>query len=171
MDPDTILLATGGFLAGAFAASLVEYWVHVLMHRRILLGRTHRNHHLEPDGETWFKQFAYYALGCAVSAAVIVPVCWVLGVLPLGLGVTAGSVAWSAWVAYAHTLQHERPELVFWMRLPIHHLHHKYEMSRHNFGLSVDWWDRVFGTYKPVPWAPDPTVRRSLWGLFRIPWF
>ena len=168
---ETALPLAGGFLAGGFAASLVEYWVHVLMHRRILLGRTHRNHHREPDGETWFKQFAYYASGCAVSAAVVVPACWALGALALGLGVTAGSVVWSAWVAYAHTLQHERPELVFWMRLPIHHLHHKYEMSGYNYGLSVDWWDRVFGTYKPMPWEPDREVRLSIRALFGITWF
>lgn len=168
---ETALLAAGGFLIGGVAASLVEYWVHVLMHRRVLLGRTHINHHREPDGETWFKQFAYYALGCAFAASAIVPACWALDVLPLGVGIAAGSVAWSAWVAYAHTLQHERPELVFWMRLPVHHLHHKHEMSNANFGLSVDWWDRVFGTYRPVPWEPDPAVRRTLRAFLTIRWF
>jgi sterol desaturase/sphingolipid hydroxylase (fatty acid hydroxylase superfamily) len=64
-----------------------------------------------------------------------------------------------------------RPELVFWMKLPVHHLHHEYEMSRHNFGLSVDWWDRVFGTYKPMPVELPRPDRFSLRALLAIRWF
>ena len=72
-------------------------------------------------------------------------------------------------MSYAHTLQYHRPELVFWMPRPVHHLHHAHHMSRHNFGLSVDWWDRAFGTYKVMPWEP-PAGRRSLWMLVAIKW-
>jgi sterol desaturase/sphingolipid hydroxylase (fatty acid hydroxylase superfamily) len=166
-----VALALIGFLVGGMLASLAEYWVHVLMHRRIFLGRTHMNHHREPEDESWFKQFAYYVLGGALPWAIVIAVCWSLEVLPLGVGVAVGGLTWSAWVAYAHTLQHYRPELVFWMKLPVHHLHHEYETSHHNFGLSVDWWDRVFGTYKPLTWKPRETVRISVWGLLKIRWF
>ncbi len=170
MEP-TIAQGLGGFLAGGLLASLAEYGIHILMHRRILLGRTHRNHHREPDGETWFKQFAYYALGAVLPLAAVGGASWAAGVPAVGAGVAAGVLAWAAWVAYAHTLQHERPELVFWMPRPVHHLHHKHEMSRHNFGLSVDWWDRAFGTYKVMPWNPERPGRRSAWDLVRIRWF
>jgi len=27
-------------------------------------------------------------------------------------------------------------------------VHHRDQMWHHNFGLAVDWWDRVFGTYR-----------------------
>ncbi|MFL5342306.1 MAG: sterol desaturase family protein [Gemmataceae bacterium] len=167
---ETALLAATGFVGGVVVGSLAEYGIHILMHRRIFLGRTHRNHHREPEGENWLKQFVYYVAGAMLPSAAVCSACWPLDLLPLGLGTTGGGIAWAAWVAYAHTLQHERPELVFWMKLPVHHLHHEYEMARHNFGLSVDWWDRVFGTYKPMPWQPPP-VRFSVWPLARIRWF
>ena len=167
---DPIIGFPVGLLVGAALASLVEYQVHILMHRRIFLGRTHRNHHREPEGENWLKQFVYYVLGSILPCAAGVGISRVLDILPAGIGFSAGVVAWCAWVAYAHTLQHERPELVFWMKYPVHHLHHKYEMSLHNFGLSVDWWDRVFGTFRPMPW--NATAPRSSWfDLLKIRWF
>jgi sterol desaturase/sphingolipid hydroxylase (fatty acid hydroxylase superfamily) len=165
------VLGFAGAALGALAGSLVEYWVHVLMHRRVFLSRTHFNHHREPEGETWFKQFAYYVLGSLPAVAAVAAACWWGGVVPLGVGFAVGAVGWAAWVSYAHTLQHHRPELAFWMRRPVHHLHHRYEMSRHNFGLSVDWWDRAFGTYKAVPWDPPAAARRSVRDLLTIPWF
>jgi sterol desaturase/sphingolipid hydroxylase (fatty acid hydroxylase superfamily) len=139
------------------------------MHRRILLGRTHRHHHAEPDDDTFFKQFAYYLLGCLPPWAIFLALGYWLELLPLGIGLCLGTLVWSIWVAYAHVLMHVRPEMVFWMRRPVHYLHHHYEMGQHNFGLSVDWWDRILGTYKPMPWEPE-TPRR--WrNLFAIPWF
>jgi sterol desaturase/sphingolipid hydroxylase (fatty acid hydroxylase superfamily) len=57
--------------------------------------------------------------------------------------------------AYAHQVQHDRPELVFWLPRPVHHLHHKHKMWHHNFGILVDFWDRIFGTYKVVEWKPE----------------
>jgi sterol desaturase/sphingolipid hydroxylase (fatty acid hydroxylase superfamily) len=159
-----------GWLAGLLVASLAEYWVHVLMHRKVLLSRTHFNHHRDPAGETWAKQFAYYVLGGVPVVLPIAGLVWWAGAADGALGFVAGGLVWAAWVAYAHTLQHTRPELVFWMRHPVHFLHHEYETGRHNFGLSVDWWDRAFGTYRPMPFVYAPRPR--WWGLrlAGIPW-
>jgi sterol desaturase/sphingolipid hydroxylase (fatty acid hydroxylase superfamily) len=45
-------------------------------------------------------------------------------------------------------------------------------MWHYNFGLALDIWDRVFRTYKPVPWreglSPELAARRS---LVRIRWW
>ena len=32
-------------------------------------------------------------------------------------------------------------------------------MWRHNFGISLDIWDRLFATYKPVDWQPERRAR------------
>jgi sterol desaturase/sphingolipid hydroxylase (fatty acid hydroxylase superfamily) len=64
-------------------------------------------------------------------------------------------VVYAAFAAYAHQLQHEKPELVFWLGRPVHHLHHRDNMWRDNFGISLDIWDRVFATYKAAEWRPD----------------
>jgi len=159
-----------GFVAGAGVGSLAEYGIHILMHRRVILSRTHFNHHREPEGENVLKQFVYYVLGGIGPASLVAFGLFWIGALPAGVGFLAGAIAWAGWVAYAHTLQHERPELVFWMKRPVHHLHHEHGMGEHNFGLSVDWWDRVFGTYKPMPFDRGP-VRFSLRDLLRIRWF
>jgi len=159
--------ALGGFL-GLLLGSLTEYWVHILMHRRVLLSRTHFNHHREPEGENVPKQFAYYVLGSSPFLTALAVGCWAFGVLPFGLGLFAGGILWAGWVAYAHTLQHERPDLVFWMKRPIHHLHHEHHCAG-NFGLSVDWWDHAFGTYVVLPWE-RPAGRRRLVDYLTIRW-
>jgi sterol desaturase/sphingolipid hydroxylase (fatty acid hydroxylase superfamily) len=165
------LLFLGGAIVGAILGSLTEYWVHILMHRRILLSRTHFNHHREPEDDSWFKQFAYYGLGSVPLLAVVAYITWLFGWEWAGIGLAFGSIGWSAWVAYAHNLQHTRPELVFWMPQPVHHLHHAFEMNQHNFGLSIDIWDRVFGTYKSVEWTPAPRPRYWPLHLLLIRWF
>jgi sterol desaturase/sphingolipid hydroxylase (fatty acid hydroxylase superfamily) len=69
-------------------------------------------------------------------------------------------------------VQHEKPELVFWLPRPVHHLHHSQKMWHHNFGILVDFWDRVFGTYKPVdPQPHEPRPRVTLLSYFQIKWF
>ena len=49
-----------------------------------------------------------------------------------------------------HQLQHDNPARCFWMSMPIHHVHHRFNMWHYNFGMAVPWWDYVFRTYKPV---------------------
>ena len=42
-------------------------------------------------------------------------------------------------------------------------------MWNYNFGISIDLWDRVFGTYKDVEWNPE-RKRHSLKSYFQIKW-
>jgi sterol desaturase/sphingolipid hydroxylase (fatty acid hydroxylase superfamily) len=45
-------------------------------------------------------------------------------------------------------------------------------MWKHNFGISLDLWDRVFGTYKRVEWLPEPpSVRYPLQSYLQIKWY
>ena len=44
-------------------------------------------------------------------------------------------------------------------------------MWKANFGITVDWWDRVFGTYEKVEWRREKSMRdHGLGALFRITW-
>lgn len=168
---DELLLLGVGCLGGLFIGSQTEYWVHIFMHKRILLGHSHIFHHEEPWDEHFFQQYKYYLLGWAPMSGAFILGFWAAGYLLVGLGIAAGGFLWATWVAYAHTLQHEKPELVFWMRRPIHYIHHTHHLPGYNFGLSVDWWDHVFGTYKAMPWTCAPRPR--WWGLhlLSIHWF
>jgi sterol desaturase/sphingolipid hydroxylase (fatty acid hydroxylase superfamily) len=155
----------------AVVASVVEYAVHVLMHRRIVLGRIHTAHHKDNRTDGFLWEFVYYAAGEVPVGLALFAFGWYVGLLPAGIGALTGAVGYAAFAAYAHQIQHERPELVFWMRMPVHTVHHLHQQWRANFGIGVDWWDRVFGTYLPTPWQPDPARKQtSLADFVRIHW-
>ena len=135
-------------------SSLVEYVVHRLMHARIMLGKKHLDHHKEGTGQGWRGEFLDYFLPS-------VPFAW-LGFLystPAGIGWLLGVFLYACIAAYAHQAQHDNPDLIFWLGKPVHHLHHKGKMWHNNFGITVSFWDRVFGTYKDIEWQPEKARR------------
>lgn len=152
------------FLLAFPVGTLVEYWAHRAMHR-FLLKRKHAEHHRDGWGQGWFGEFVDYVVGCLP----IIPAGFLYSV-EAGIGFAAGGLLYAAFAAYAHQLQHERPELCFWMPRPVHAIHHEKHLWKANFGISLDLWDRVFGTYKALDWTP-PQRPFSFWGLFRIKWF
>ena len=136
------------FLIALVLASLVEYWGHRAMHT-FLLRKKHAEHHRDNDGQGWLGEFWDYFIGT-------VPLMWFgfLWSVEVGVGFAAGGLLFACWAAYSHQIQHENPELVFWLRRPVHHLHHRDKLWKHNFGISSGLWDRVFGTYKDCVWKP-----------------
>src|SRR5437660_12791629 len=110
---ETRWLLEGGiaFLAAMLFGTLVEYVVHRLMHVRWVLGKKHAEHHKDGWGQGWAGEFWDYLVGALI-------VVWVgfLYSIPAGIGWLAGGVTYAALAAYAHQLQHERPELCFWLK-------------------------------------------------------
>ena len=153
------------FLIALVVGSLVEYWGHRAMHS-FLLKKKHVLHHKEGGAQGWFWEFVDYVVG----ACFLLPAGFIYSV-EAGIGFAAGALGYAAFAAYAHQLQHERPELCFWMVRPVHQIHHGEQMWRHNFGIGVDIWDRVFGTYNKGEWVtPKERSRSSLWKFFQIKW-
>lgn len=155
------------FVGALIFGSLTEYVVHRWMHFGKLLGKKHAQHHQAGEGQGWFGEFFDYAIGS-------IPILWFGFVhsVPAGIAWATGGVLYAAMSAYSHQLQHERPEMVFWLPRPVHYLHHHHRMWRHNFGILVDVWDRVFGTYQPVEWKPEKRpFQHSFRDFFRIRWF
>ncbi len=143
------LAGAGGLVSGLLLGSLVEYVAHRLMHAHKLVVRTHRKHHKKADAQGVWGEFTDYFRASLLFG-------W-LGFLvspPFGGGHAIGAVLYAFLAAYAHQLNHERPELVFWMPRPVHYLHHKHNLWQTNFGILVDVWDRLLGTYEVVEWAP-----------------
>jgi sterol desaturase/sphingolipid hydroxylase (fatty acid hydroxylase superfamily) len=161
------VLVDGVCFALAFlVASFLEYWIHRLMHRPYKLGQKHRDHHKRGEGQGVLGELRDYLLGGLVVM-----------LLPLGLDVEMG-LAWACgglvfvvFSAYAHQLQHENPRRCFWMAMPVHYVHHKYGMWHHNFGLALDWWDRVFGTYKVVDWLDEKELAKPEKGFAELKWY
>jgi sterol desaturase/sphingolipid hydroxylase (fatty acid hydroxylase superfamily) len=174
-DPqvDTYVIGGLAFLVAFLFGTFVEYAVHRLMHRGKMLGKKHAEHHQDGWGQGWAGEFWDYIVGTIPVVVVVGLVAYfAFGSLPWAIGFAAGGVSYAVLAAYAHQLQHERPELVFWMKRPVHHLHHKHHMWKHNFGILVDFWDRICGTYRAEPWAPPRRpFQHSLLSFFRIKWF
>jgi sterol desaturase/sphingolipid hydroxylase (fatty acid hydroxylase superfamily) len=158
------LVGLVSFLAGFLVGSLVEYWGHRLMHRGVLLARTHARHHAENRGKGVLPEFLHYLLGTCF----LLPLGFLVSI-PAGWGWLGGTVLYAFFSAYGHQLQHDNPARCFWMpRMPVHHVHHRDGLHDRNFGLAVDWWDRVFGTYELRAWeTPELLAGRSrpLWDL------
>ncbi len=159
-------ISVAAAIAAFVFSSLVEYWVHRLMHASPRAGERHRDHHRRNEGQGVALEFIDYVKGAGI--AMVVPL---LFSLPFGLGWLAGALIYAAFSAYAHQLQHENPAKVFWMKMPVHYVHHKYQMWYHNFGLAVDWWDHVFGTYKSVEWISDEERALADRGYLELRWW
>jgi sterol desaturase/sphingolipid hydroxylase (fatty acid hydroxylase superfamily) len=149
--------------ASAFVlGTLVEYWGHRWMHVWLKRAR-HIEHHQSGVGQGFCREFWGYARG----ARLMFP----LGFLhspAAGLAFASGSLCYCAFAAYAHELQHQYPECCFWLSQPVHHLHHAGKLWHHNFGITCDVWDRVFGTHRRVAWQPP--ARPDWRNLLRIQW-
>ncbi len=159
--------AAVGCLLAFIVGTLAEYVFHRLMHAGKVLGKLHVDHHKDGSGQGWFGEFRDYFLPSVV-------VLWVgfLYSVAAGIGIVVGGTLYGMLAAYAHQVQHERPELVFWLPRPVHYLHHKHKMWHHNFGILIDVWDRVFGTYRAEEWNPErrPFQHRPR-EFFQIKWF
>jgi sterol desaturase/sphingolipid hydroxylase (fatty acid hydroxylase superfamily) len=55
-------------------SSLVEYWVHRLMHKPYKLGEKHRDHHRRNEGQGVIGEFRDYFLGGVI--AMVLPYFW-----------------------------------------------------------------------------------------------
>jgi sterol desaturase/sphingolipid hydroxylase (fatty acid hydroxylase superfamily) len=153
------------FMGAFIFASLVEYWLHRLMHVSQKIGERHRDHHRRNEGQGVLWEFRDYAVGSSFAMFALFPFS-----LVAGFGWLLGAIAYAAFSAYAHQLQHENPRKCFWMKMPVHYVHHKYGMWHHNFGLGLDWWDHLFGTYKPVEWLTEEELQRPEKGYLELRW-
>ena len=181
------------FILAFVLASLVEYWVHRLMHGspKLKISEKHRNHHRDGTVGCKSREVCQFTVaedtrlclvvrvaGCSHShllddvKGTILVMCLMFLVSPVaGAGWLLGALVFAAFSYYAHQLQHDNPTKCFWMKMPVHYVHHKYGMWHHNFGLALDWWDHVFGTYKPVDWLTEEELSQPERGHLTLRWW
>lgn len=135
------------FIFSFLVASFLEYWVHRIMHLSPTFGAkitAHYSHHRSNSTKGFLGDFLDFGLGgLLMLPAFLISV-------PIGIMAVLGTLAFAAFASHAHQIQHYNPHKCFWMSVPIHYLHHQHNQWDCNFGLAVDWWDRLFGTYRPV---------------------
>ena len=142
MDPLTIALA---FLLAFPIGTLCEYIIHrFVLHSRLptFISRGHGKHHESNAAGTLPVDFLDFSAG-------ILPFGWLgfLYTVPAGLAFLCGGFGFVFCLALIHKLNHERPQLIFWMRPNSHTVHHN-QHPRRNYGITSYFWDRVFGTYE-----------------------
>lgn len=162
----TVLEFCLALMGALVTGTLAEYFIHRLMHWGVLYPKGHLKHHETNDPRTFLLDFIDYGSGA-------VALCWIgfLFSTAAGVGWAVGAILYAALASYAHQLQHAQADMVFWMPRPVHRLHHDLDARDKNFGVLVDWWDRLFGTYQPIE-RPRRGVAdgRRLRDFVAIPW-
>jgi cyclopropane-fatty-acyl-phospholipid synthase len=130
---------------GVLAWTLIEYLLHrCVLHGLPIAAREHAKHHRDPRA-------------LISTPMLLIPLLSLLVFLAFALALPAGAAALATFGLYAgynvfaivHHLQHFHPEVLarwplFARTLHLHELHHRHPDT--HYGISVGFWDRVFGT-------------------------
>jgi len=131
---------------------VVIYWQHRLFHRIPLLWRVHKMHHADSHVDTT-TGLRFHPIEIGISLLIKATVVVALGA-PL-LAIVVFEVLLNGFSLFNHAnirlpkKWDKRLALVV-VTQRIHRIHHSQRMdeSNSNFGFSVTWWDRLFGSYK-----------------------
>ncbi len=167
----TVATALVAFLAGWFLWTLGEYVLHRFamheLHGKGIMSREHLEHHVHSSwnfGSTLLLAWLGVVL---VGFGLWTPIGWLVGGPVVGLALGAGWIVGYFTYEYQHAVAHRRPptgRYSTWLRR--HHFHHHFGHPMANHGVSVPWWDKVFGTYEApgqvrvprrlaLPWLVD----------------
>jgi sterol desaturase/sphingolipid hydroxylase (fatty acid hydroxylase superfamily) len=148
---------------------LAIYFQHVLFHAVPVLWRLHRVHHADPDfdvttGTRFHPVEILLSTGikCAAVAALGAP----------ALAVLVFEVLLNATAVFNHANGRLPPAIDRWLRWLVvtpdmHRVHHSnvQRETNSNFGFSLPWWDRLFGTYVAQPAAGHSAMTIGVDGL------
>lgn len=136
---------------------LVIYIQHVMVHAIPLLWRLHRVHHADPDydvttGSRFHTLEIILSMGIKFCTIVLLgPPVFAVIIFEIILNATAmfnhGNIRLNASV--------DKVLRLFLVTPDMHRVHHSVEddETNSNFGFSLPWWDRIFGTYREQPRA------------------
>jgi sterol desaturase/sphingolipid hydroxylase (fatty acid hydroxylase superfamily) len=155
-----------GLAAGFVLRSLVAFAIHFAMHKVSLLWRIHRVHHtdLAMDVSTTVR---FHPLEFVISMPVLLAMVVVFGLPPFALMVYELLDAAMAVFTHANVRLPERLERALQLVLvtpAMHRIHHSawQPETDSNYGATVSWWDRLFGTYRVRPLREAADLRLGL---------
>jgi sterol desaturase/sphingolipid hydroxylase (fatty acid hydroxylase superfamily) len=138
----TWLLSVG---AGALLWTLLEYLLHrFVFHHAPIISEIHEQHHHDPlalIGAPAWTSFVLALMG------VLFPL-WLLLGIAIAAGMTSGMICGYLWYVLVHYASHHwqpRPGSYLY-RVRLRHARHHYSHDEGNFGVTVEFWDRVFRT-------------------------
>lgn len=137
------------------ALDLAIYLQHVMIHAVPALWRLHRVHHADLDYDLTTGA-RFHPLEIILSMLIKFATIAVLG--PPVAAVVIFEVLLNATAMFNHgnlRLPHDLDRILRWFLVTpdMHRVHHSVEddEANSNFGFSIPWWDRIFGTYRDQP--------------------
>jgi sterol desaturase/sphingolipid hydroxylase (fatty acid hydroxylase superfamily) len=133
----------------------IIYLQHVMVHAIPVLWRLHRVHHADPDFDVTTGS-RFHPIEIILSMLIKFAAIILLG--PPLIAVVVFEVILNATAMFNHSNVRINPVVDKWLRLllvtpDMHRVHHSVEddETNSNFGFSLPWWDRLFGTYRDQP--------------------
>lgn len=164
---------------------IVIYWQHRLFHRIPVLWRLHRVHHADAhiDASTGLR---FHPLEIVLSIWVKYAVVTALGIPAIAILIF--EIGLNGLALFNHSNIRlppaiEKPLRLILMTQILHRIHHSQKVSEtnSNYGFSVIWWDKLFGSYKDkasksdqnldigLKQYPDAKQNASFWELLWMP--
>lgn len=164
---------------------IMIYWQHRLFHKIPLLWRLHKVHHADPhvDASTGLR---FHPLEIIASIIIKMILVFLLGV-PV-IAVILFEILLNGFALFNHAnirlpKKIEALTRTILVTQILHRIHHSQRLdeSNCNFGFSVIWWDKIFGSYADKATQTDaeiviglseyPDVQQNahLWGLLSMP--
>ena len=141
----------------------VIYVQHVMVHAIPVLWRLHRVHHADPDYDVTTGA-RFHTLEILLSMLIKFATILLLG--PPVVAVILFEIILNATSMFNHAnirLPFAVDRLLRWIVVTpdMHRVHHSVEddEANSNFGFSLPWWDRLFGTYRDQPRAGHEAMK------------
>ncbi|MFW2405848.1 MAG: sterol desaturase family protein [Gammaproteobacteria bacterium] len=139
------------------ALDMIIYLQHVMFHAVPILWRLHRVHHADPEYDVTTGT-RFHPLEIIISMLIKLTTILVLG--PPVVAVVLFEIILNATAMFNHGNIRLPDAVDRILRLIVvtpdmHRVHHsvEYDEANSNFGFSLPWWDRLFGTYRAQPLA------------------
>jgi len=168
----------------AFLDMLI-YWQHRLFHKVPLLWQLHQVHHADPHIDS-SSALRFHPLEILISLVIKGVAVFIIGIP--AVAVILFEVLLSGFAIFNHAnirLPKKGEALLRYVLITqvLHRIHHSqiFTESNCNFGFSVTWWDRLFGSYAAsasksdeqidIGLAEYPNAKQNahLWGLLIMP--
>lgn len=150
-------------IASIVIMDFVIYVQHVMVHAMPVLWRLHRVHHADPDYDVTTGA-RFHTLEILLSMLIKFATILLLG--PPVVAVILFEIILNATSMFNHgniRLPFAVDRLLRWIVVTpdMHRVHHSVEddEANSNFGFSLPWWDRLFGTYRDQPRAGHEKMR------------
>ncbi len=165
----TIFSITAWVVAGWAGWTLAEYVLHRwTMHEmagRGILSREHLRHHAVPNHIDWTITILSW-IGIALVSGAVTLAGWLIGGvagLEFGAGFAIGYLFYEILHWRTHWNEPVRLGRAYELRMRHHHFHHHFGHPMSNHGVTLMFWDRVFGTFEAAGRVKVPRRLAPAW--------